>query len=112
MGGRRRWPTGPMRCGNSTPKASVSRPLPGNWVSAAPPCDDSSADLQCRFPTRIWQEIYGYRRLTGMLTVNFPPITPGAPSWQTQVEGAYRMEQFTIDWEHEQVRCPQEKVSS
>src|SRR5499426_4072707 len=39
------------------------------------------------------------------------PTRPNV-SWQTQVEGAYRLEQFTIDWEHEQVRCPQGKVSS
>jgi len=41
-------------------------------------------------------------------------IGPTRPhvSWQTQGEGAYRMEQGTIDWEHEQVRCPQGKVSS
>jgi transposase len=28
------------------------------------------------------------------------------------VEGAYPIEPFTLDWEHEQVRCPQGKVSS
>jgi transposase len=39
------------------------------------------------------------------------PTRPNV-SWQTQVEGAYPIEQFTIDWEHEQVRCPQGKVSS
>ena len=39
------------------------------------------------------------------------PTRPNV-SWQTQVEGAYRIEQFTIDWEHEQVICPQGKVSS
>jgi transposase len=39
------------------------------------------------------------------------PTRPNV-SWQTQVEGAYRLEQFTIDWEHEQVLCPQGKVSS
>ena len=39
------------------------------------------------------------------------PTRPNV-SWQTQVEGAYSMEQFTIDWEHEQVICPQGKVSS
>ena len=39
------------------------------------------------------------------------PTRPNV-SWQTQVEGAYSMEQFTIDWEHEQVICPQGNVSS
>jgi len=38
------------------------------------------------------------------------PTRPNV-SWQTQVEGAYSIEQFTIDWEREQVRCPQGKVS-
>jgi len=32
-------------------------------------------------------------------------------SWQTQVEGAYRLDQFVIDWDHQQVRCPQGKTS-
>ena len=82
MGDHRRLPTGPMRCGNSMPKASVNRPLPGNWGSAEPQCDGSSAKLQCRFLTRKWRTIYGYKGLTGMLTVNFPSITPGAPSRQ------------------------------
>src|SRR5574341_1655528 len=79
MGGRPRLPPGPLRCGNSMPTASVSRPLPGNWASVAPQCDDALAKLQCKCPTRTWQEISGYRRLAGGLTVNFPPITPGAP---------------------------------
>jgi transposase len=39
------------------------------------------------------------------------PTRPNV-SWQTQVEGAYSLEQFTIDWEHEQVLCPQGKSSS
>jgi transposase len=32
-------------------------------------------------------------------------------SWQAQVEGAYRLDQFVIDWDHQQVRCPQGKTS-
>src|SRR3989454_12487938 len=32
-------------------------------------------------------------------------------SWQTQVEGAYSLDQFVIDWDHQQVRCPQGKTS-
>jgi transposase len=41
-------------------------------------------------------------------------IGPTRPhvSGQTPVAGAYRREQCTIDWEHEQVICPQGKVSS
>jgi len=39
------------------------------------------------------------------------PTRPNV-SWQTQVGGSYRIEQFTIDWEREQVHCPQGKVSS
>jgi len=33
-------------------------------------------------------------------------------SWQTKVEGAYDIDQFEMDWEGRQVRCPQGKVSS
>jgi transposase len=34
---------------------------------------------------------------------------PTRPSqgWQTQVEGAYTLKQFAVDWEQQQVRCPQ-----
>jgi transposase len=32
-------------------------------------------------------------------------------SWQAQVEGAYRLDQFVIDWEQQQVHCPQGKAS-
>jgi transposase len=36
---------------------------------------------------------------------------PTRPSqgWQTQVAGAYTIEQFTVDWERQQVCCPQGK---
>jgi transposase len=39
---------------------------------------------------------------------------PTRPSqgWQTQVEGAYSVEQFVVDWEQQQVRCPQGQVSA
>src|SRR5919108_2806142 len=38
---------------------------------------------------------------------------PTRPSqgWQTQVEGAYTLEQFTVDWSQQQVRCPQGHLS-
>jgi transposase len=33
-------------------------------------------------------------------------------SWQTKVAGAYDIDQFAIDWDHQQVRCPQGKSST
>jgi hypothetical protein len=38
---------------------------------------------------------------------------PTRPSqgWQTQVEGAYTVEQFEVDWNQQQVRCPQGHTS-
>ncbi|HMN29801.1 MAG TPA: transposase, partial [Caldilineaceae bacterium] len=39
------------------------------------------------------------------------PTRPN-PSWQTQVEGAYTLDQFAIDWDHQEVRCPQGKVAT
>jgi transposase len=33
-------------------------------------------------------------------------------SWQAKVDGAFALEQFTIDWENESVQCPQGKTSS
>jgi transposase len=39
---------------------------------------------------------------------------PTRPSqgWQTQVEGAYSLEQFAVDWDQQQVRCPQGHLST
>jgi transposase len=34
------------------------------------------------------------------------------PSWRSKVEGAYTLDMFKIDWDKEQVTCPQGKVSS
>jgi hypothetical protein len=33
------------------------------------------------------------------------------PSWQHRTEGAYGIDAFAIDWDGEQVRCPQDHVS-
>jgi hypothetical protein len=33
-------------------------------------------------------------------------------SWQTKVDGAYDIDQFVIDWDHQQVRCPQGNYST
>jgi transposase len=38
------------------------------------------------------------------------PIRP-SQGWQTQVEGAYTLEQFEVDWRQQQVRCPQGHLS-
>jgi len=38
--------------------------------------------------------------------------TRGNASWQTKVDGAYDIDQFAIDWERQQVRCPQGKWAS
>jgi transposase len=39
---------------------------------------------------------------------------PARPNvhWQTTVEGAYTLADFAVDWEHQQVRCPQGKTSA
>jgi len=41
-------------------------------------------------------------------------IGPPRPNsaWQMKVEGGYGVDRFDIDWAHEQVRCPQGKLSS
>jgi len=43
------------------------------------------------------------------ITLRGPPRP--SQGWQMQVAGAYTFEQFTVDWERQQVRCPQGKVS-
>jgi transposase len=44
---------------------------------------------------------------------DMPLRGPTRPSqgWQMQVAGAYTFEQFTVDWEQQQARCPQGKAS-
>ena len=37
------------------------------------------------------------------------PTRPRTQGWQMQVAGAYTIEQFTVDWERQQVGCPQGK---
>jgi transposase len=41
-------------------------------------------------------------------------VGPGRPdlAWQTRVEGAFTADRFEIDWEREQARCPQGKLSA
>jgi transposase len=39
------------------------------------------------------------------------PTRP-SPGWQAQVEGAYTIEHFEVDWAHQRVRCPQDKWSA
>src|SRR5467141_3688062 len=49
-----------------------------------------------------------------LIEKEIPPRGPTRPSqgWQTQVEGAYTLEQFAVDWDQQQVRCPQGHLSS
>jgi transposase len=39
------------------------------------------------------------------ITIRGP--TRPSPGWQAQVEGAYTVEHFEVDWAHQRVRCPQ-----
>jgi transposase len=39
------------------------------------------------------------------------PTRPDA-NWQSRVEGAYRTDDFTLDWDHQRAVCPQGKESS
>jgi transposase len=39
------------------------------------------------------------------------PARPN-PNWQTKVEGAYTLADFAVDWERQQVHCPQGKVAA
>ena len=38
------------------------------------------------------------------------PARPN-PTWQAKVAGAYTVTDFSVDWEHQQVQCPQGKTS-
>ncbi len=41
-------------------------------------------------------------------------IGPTRPdnSWQARTEGAYDIAHFAIDWDHQQVRCPEGKLAT
>jgi transposase len=39
------------------------------------------------------------------------PARPN-PNWQAKVEGAYTLADFVVDWEHQQVHCPQGKTAT
>jgi len=39
------------------------------------------------------------------------PTRPN-PTWQTKVAGAYTVADFTVDWAHQQVQCPQGNISA
>jgi transposase len=39
------------------------------------------------------------------------PARPN-PTWQSKVAGAYTLTDFTVDWVHQQVQCPQGKIST
>ena len=39
------------------------------------------------------------------------PARPN-PHWQAKVEGAYTLADFTVDWEHQEVYCPQGKAAA
>jgi transposase len=39
------------------------------------------------------------------------PARPN-PNWQAKVEGAYTLADFTVDWERQQVHCPQGKAAA
>src|SRR5262245_19397625 len=39
------------------------------------------------------------------------PARPN-PNWQAKVEGAFTVADFTVDWEHRQVHCPQGKAAA
>jgi transposase len=39
------------------------------------------------------------------------PTRPN-PTWQAQIAGAYTLDQFVVDWDRQQVRCPQGKKSA
>ena len=57
----------------------------------------------------ISSELLVHRRDDQGITLRGP--TRPSQGWQTQVEGAYTLEQFAVDWDQQQVRCPQGHLS-
>src|SRR5438552_1699849 len=86
-------------------QAQCTTPIPQALVDKHPPPPDHLADA-----AYVSSELLVHSRDEQGIILRGP--TRPSQGWQTQVEGAYTLEQFAVDWDQQQVRCPQGHLSS
>ena len=85
-------------------EAQCTEPIQQALVDKDVPPDEHLVDA-----AYISSELLVHSRDAQGITLRGP--TRPSQGWQTQVEGAYTLEQFAVDWDQQQVRCPQGHLS-
>jgi len=85
-------------------EAQCTEPIQQALIDKAVPPQEHFVDA-----AYISSELLVHSRDAQGITLRGP--TRPSQGWQTQVEGAYTLEQFAVDWDQQQVRCPQGHLS-
>jgi transposase len=85
-------------------EAQCTEPIQQALIDKDVPPDEHLVDA-----AYISSELLVHSRDAQGITLRGP--TRPSQGWQTQVEGAYTLEHFTVDWNQRQVRCPQGHLS-
>jgi hypothetical protein len=85
-------------------EAQCTEPIQQALIEKSVPPQDHLVDA-----AYISSELLVHSRDEQGITLRGP--TRPSQGWQTQVEGAYTLEQFAVDWNQQQVRCPQGHLS-
>jgi hypothetical protein len=85
-------------------EAQCTEPIQQALIDKDVPPDEHLVDA-----AYISSELLVHSRDAQGITLRGP--TRPSQGWQTQVEGAYTVEQFEVDWDQQQVRCPQGHLS-
>jgi transposase len=85
-------------------EAQCTEPIQQALVDKDVPPDEHLVDA-----AYISSELLVHSRDAQGITLRGP--TRPSQGWQTQVAGAYTVEQFAVDWDQQQVRCPQGHLS-
>jgi transposase len=85
-------------------EAQCTEPIQQALIDKDVPPDEHLVDA-----ASISSELLVHSRDAQGITLRGP--TRPSQGWQTQVAGAYTVEQFAVDWDQQQVRCPQGHLS-
>jgi transposase len=85
-------------------EAQCTEPIQQALIDKAVPPQEHFVDA-----AYISSELLVHSRDAQGITLRGP--TRPSQGWQTQVEGAYTLEQFEVDWHRQHVRCPQGHLS-
>src|SRR5438309_5065996 len=110
-----RWPWGQRTCcwSQSTANWSIVY-APSTWV-CQPWLGRVGPRRMMPCSSRLWtsnselSELLVHSRDEQGIILRGP--TRPSQGWQTQVDGAYTIDQFAVDWDQQQVRCPQGHLS-